>query len=76
MGDNEQARAAQELMTRIIRIIFQFGFNDSVNKSMMKYIHGVDMGPVRCPISTISEDKLAKIHADLEAIQFKAKCTF
>ena len=78
-------------MTQIIRTMFQFGFNDSVNKvilifkkkslslcviqSMMKYIHGVDMGPVRKPISQVPEDILAKVQANLEKLSFKETCT-
>ena len=40
----------------------------------MKLIHGVDMGPVRQPISQIPLDKLAKIEADLEKLGFKQRC--
>ena len=41
---------------------------------MMKYIHGVDMGPVRRPISQVPSDKLEKIHADLAKLKFKQAC--
>ena len=41
---------------------------------MMKYIHGVDMGPVRRPISQVPSDKLDKIHADLAKLNFKQAC--
>ena len=71
---NEEASDRQTLFTQVLEIMFQYGFNDHVNKSMMKYIHGLDMGPVRCPISTIADDKFAKITADLDKIGFKQMC--
>ena len=41
---------------------------------MMKYIHGVDMGPVRCPISTVPDETFEKVKEALAEIEFKAKC--
>lgn len=71
---NSDASDRQTLFTQVLEIMFQYGFNDHVNKSMMFYIHGIDMGPVRCPISPISDEKLSKIRSDLDQIQFKQKC--
>lgn len=71
---NEQASDRQTLFCQVLEIMFQYGFNDHVNKSMMKYIHGLDMGPVRSPISPISDDKFVKITAELDKIEFKQMC--
>jgi len=73
-GDNAGSVKKQEFMNQVLRVIFQFGFNDAVNKSMMKFVHGVDMGPVRRPISQVPADKLAQVHAELEKLKFRQCC--
>jgi len=73
-GDNAGSAKKQEFMTQVLRVIFQFGYNDAVNKSMMKFIHGVDMGPVRRPISQVPIDVLQKIHTELAKLNFKQAC--
>merc|ERR1712123_129932 len=73
-GDNAGSVKKQEYMNQVLRVIFQFGFNDAVNKSMMKFVHGVDMGPVRRPISQVPAGKLAQVHAELEKLKFRQCC--
>merc|ERR1712123_69327 len=73
-GDNAGSVKKQEFVNQVLRVIFQFGFNDAVNKSTMKYVHGVDMGPVRRPISQVPAGKLAQVHAELEKLKFRQCC--
>ena len=41
---------------------------------MMKYIHGLDLGPVRCPVKNVPDEIFVKIQSGLEDMKFKSQC--
>ena len=45
-----------------------------VIKIMMKYIHGLDLGPVRCPVKNVPDELFEKIQKGLENMKFKDQC--
>ena len=69
-GDLAEARAQQLLATRIIDVMARHG-GLSAGKAIMGLI-GLDCGPMRAPLKTLSSDAIAALRAELEQTGFFA----
>ncbi len=63
-GDLETARARAQQATRLVALLLEYGVL-AAGKALMQ-LHGIDCGPVRAPMHTLSAD-------DLEALLGKAR---
>lgn len=72
-GDLEKARCLQNFAQDVIDVICHFRGNIVGGKRIMKFI-GLDMGPNRTPFQNMTDEEEAKMRAELEAIDFFAKC--
>ena len=63
-GDWETARQLQYQSVRIVRILNSFGFT-AASKSVMHHL-GIDCGPVRSPLRTLSEQEQTNLIEHLE----------
>lgn len=70
-GNMDETNRLQRQMCHFLRRLFAHGFNDAMNKRMMKFVWGLDMGPTRCPISEPEDHIFAKIAASLNEMQFR-----
>jgi len=67
-GDLERAQAMQALANRVISLMIRFG-GLNANKAIMSLI-GLDCGPVRLPLETLTPEATASLRAGLEKIGF------
>jgi len=70
-GNLAEANKMQRQVCHFLRNLFQYGFNDAMNKRMMKHVWGLDMGPCRLPISEPSEEIFKKVEESLNAMNFR-----
>jgi len=69
-GDLEQARKLQKQSVDMIQVLIKSpGSFNAVGKSIMTML-GVDCGPVRSPLSNITQMQYQNLKADLEKIRF------
>lgn len=71
-GDLETARREQTRARDIIGVLHRHG-GLAAGKTAMKFV-GVDCGPVRLPMRTISSEQEGKLRHDLEAVGFFEHC--
>jgi len=69
-GDLEAARREQDVAWRFIEVLNAFG-GLAAGKALMKLV-GIDCGPVRSPLRSLTEDEVARMGHDLEAAGFFA----
>lgn len=67
-GDWEQVRIAQSHSQAIVRAFLPYGPRGA-QKAIMKMI-GIDCGPARLPVSTLTEQQFTSLKNDLEKIGF------
>ena len=72
-GDLEKARELQNFSQEVINVICHFRGNIVGGKRIMKLI-GLDLGPNRTPFQNITPEEEAQLKAELEAINFFARC--
>jgi N-acetylneuraminate lyase len=72
-GDMEGARALQNKSQEFINILGKYRGNCSGGKRIMKFL-GVDCGPNRLPLKTITDIEEKELNKDLEAIGFFDFC--
>jgi len=69
-GKTTEARALQDKAIEMIRICASEGVShQAATKGMMGW-HGVDCGPMRLPVTSISAKQLVELRAKLEAIGY------
>ncbi len=69
-GKNAEARALQDKAIKMIGICASNGAtHQAATKSMMAW-HGVDCGPMRLPVSSITPAQSAKLRRELEAMDY------
>ena len=67
-GDHAEARKLQQTMTRSILIIARYGW-PAASKKLLKHF-GLDLGPVRAPLSDIPDDEFSKMEKELRKAGF------
>ncbi len=68
-GDIEKARELQLYSVKVVDVLVKYGGSTVAGKSIMELI-GIDCGPCRLPLATLSEADKAKMKNDLDAIGF------
>jgi N-acetylneuraminate lyase len=71
-GDLDTARNEQALAADMIATFAPYG-GLPAQKAMMQMI-GIDCGPVRLPLRSLSAEKYAKLRSELEAMGFFTRC--
>ena len=71
-GDIESARADQSRAIDVISLLHKY--DGAAGKAIMKII-GVDCGPVRPPLRSLSDEHQAELRSDLERIGFFEFCS-
>lgn len=72
-GDLEAARDHQNFSQEVINVICHFRGNIVGGKRIMKFL-GLDLGPNRTPFRNMTDEEEAKMHEELEAIDFFCRC--
>jgi N-acetylneuraminate lyase len=72
-GDMTKARELQNKSQEFINILVKYGGNLVAGKRIMKFI-GIDCGPNRLPLRSLSEEKEIKMKAELADIGFFDFC--
>lgn len=72
-GDIEGAREHQNFSQEVINVICKYRGNIVGGKRIMKLI-GLDMGKNRIPFQNLTDEEESNLRADLEAINFFARC--
>ena len=72
-GDLETAREKQNFSQAVINVICNYRGNIVGGKRIMKLI-GLDLGPNRVPFRNMTDEEEAAMRAELEAINFFARC--
>ena len=72
-GEMERARSEQRRATRLILTLARHG-GPEVFKAVMKLV-GLDLGPSRPPLPTLTPEQLEALRADLESIGFFDYCS-
>ena len=72
-GDLEAARDHQNFAQEVINVICRYRGNIVGGKRIMKLI-GLDLGPNRVPFRTITDEEVAAMKQELEAIGFFERC--
>ncbi|MCT4591410.1 MAG: dihydrodipicolinate synthase family protein [Carboxylicivirga sp.] len=72
-NDIERARELQHRSHLFINILIRFRGNIVAGKHMMKFM-GIDCGPNRLPMQTITEEESKLVKQELEAIDFFSFC--
>jgi N-acetylneuraminate lyase len=72
-GDLDEARKKQAAANAIIQIFVRYG-GLPAGKAMMQMI-GLDCGPMRLPLRSLSEERAAQLRQDLEAAGFFQICS-
>ena len=72
-GDMDQARHFQNLSQDFINVLVKYGGNVTAGKRMMKFI-GLDCGPNRLPIQSITDDQEKMMKKELSNIGFFEFC--
>ncbi|HUU43429.1 MAG TPA: dihydrodipicolinate synthase family protein [Planctomycetota bacterium] len=67
-GDLDEARAMQLRAARLVGVVHRFG-GGRAHKAVMNLI-GIDCGPCRLPLETLTPDEMRALEADLRAIGF------
>ena len=68
-GQHDRARQLQQEAIRIINIMVRFGGGVVAGKAMMK-LAGVDCGPLRPPLASLTPDQLAQLEEALQTTGF------
>ena len=66
-GDLKTARKWQTLVRSFIGVMAKAG-GMSANKAIMGLVTGIDCGPLRAPLRTLTPTQITKLRADLEAV--------
>jgi N-acetylneuraminate lyase len=69
-GDLAAARADQFRSVQLITTMYRYGFLAAAKEVMR--VRGVDLGPVRLPVQSITPEKAAELRRELDAIGFPA----
>ncbi len=72
-GEIEKARYYQNLSQEFINILVKYGGNVTAGKRMMKFL-GLDFGPNRSPVQSISDENEKLMHKELTEIGFFEFC--
>ncbi len=72
-GDMKTALELQNKSQDFIQILIKYGGNVIAGKRMMRFM-GLDMGPNRTPVRTISEEETEKMKKELQEIGFFDFC--
>ena len=72
-GDIEKARELQNFSQDVINVICHYRGNIVGGKRIMKLI-GLDLGKNRTPFQNMTDEEEARMKAELEAINFFARC--
>jgi N-acetylneuraminate lyase len=67
-GDLAAARADQFRSVQLITTMYKYGFLAAAKEVMR--VRGVDLGPVRLPIQSLSSEKASELRKDLERLGF------
>jgi len=67
-GDIDEARKYQALSVEMVRILCRYGIRPAL-KAVMKLI-GLDCGPARLPLVTLTDDELQAMKEELGAVGF------
>lgn len=66
-GDNETARKLQRESVRVVRVLEKYGGPVVAGKAAMK-LYGLDLGPVRSPLTNLTSEQEQSLHAELQAL--------
>jgi len=66
----DEAKKLQSWIQKFTKIYIRFGNNVAIGKAIMK-ITGLDCGPVRLPLKTLSNDQYFELKKELDAINFR-----
>lgn len=66
-GDNETARTLQRESVRVVRVLEKYGGPVVAGKAAMK-LYGLDLGPVRSPLTNLTAEQERGLHAELRAL--------
>ncbi len=72
-GDIQTARACQQQSVRMVAIGKRYGPFTAVSKAMMRIL-GLDLGPVRPPLQTISDEQFDQLRRELSEMGFTKFC--
>ena len=72
-GDLEKARELQNFSQEVINVICHYRGNIVAGKRIMKLI-GLDLGPNRVPFQNMTDEEVARMKQELEAIHFFERC--
>ena len=72
-GEIEKARYHQNLSQEFINILVKYGGNVTAGKRMMKFL-GLDFGPNRSPVQSVSDENEKLMHKELAEIGFFEFC--
>jgi N-acetylneuraminate lyase len=66
-GDKESAKALQRESVRVVRVLEKYGGPVVAGKAAMK-LYGLDLGPVRSPLTNLTAEQEKGLHAELRQL--------
>lgn len=66
-GDKDTARTLQRQSVRVVRILEKYGGPVVAGKAVMK-LYGLDLGPVRSPLTTLTAEQEKALHAEMREL--------
>ena len=73
LGNIPEAAALQKLSMKMVDLLMKHGGNRA-GKGFMKII-GVDCGPCRLPLTSLTNEQISQLEADLHEINFPEFCS-